>query len=94
MALSDHEQVVLREMEVALRADTTRSTTTRRSATRASRQRLAAAIGFVLAGIIATAVGLRLGDRLGTALGVLGFLLIVSSCWIAISARPTQRGAT
>jgi hypothetical protein len=84
MALSDHEQTVLKQMEVALRAGTARSTparsnTARPPANRGSGHYLAAAIGLFLAGVMGTAVGLWLADDLGTGLGVLGFLLIVGS---------------
>lgn len=81
MALSDHDQTVLREMETALRADTRASNGSRPSVNRRSRYYLSAAIGLFIAGATAMAVGLRLQDDLGTGLGVLGFLFISGSGW-------------
>ncbi len=80
MALSDHDQTVLREMELMLRADTTRSAIARPSTHRRPRRYLAAAIGLSIAGVVCIAVGLRLQDNFGTGFGVFGFLLIVGSC--------------
>jgi Flp pilus assembly protein TadB len=96
MALSDHERTVLQEMELALRADNTRSAGRGRSVSRASRGHLAAAIGLVTAGVLVIALGLWLGDDLGTALGVLGFVLVVGSGWNAahVLARLERLTAT
>jgi hypothetical protein len=79
MALSEHDQTVLREMEAALRADTPRPSAPRL----ASHRYLAAAIGLMIFGVASTAIGLRLEDKLGTGIGVLGFVFIVCSCLAA-----------
>lgn len=89
MALSDRDHAVLREMESALLADTKPSPGSRRSTDRGSRYYLTAAIVLLVAGVMALTIGVRLQDDLGTALGVLGFLLVVGSGWSGIisSAR-------
>jgi Protein of unknown function (DUF3040) len=92
MALSDHDQIVLREMEAALRADTAHSSRTRLTAPRASHRYLTAAIGLMTFGLASTVVGLRLEDNLGTGLGVLGFIFIVYSCWAAARSPRSGRG--
>jgi hypothetical protein len=102
MALSDRDQTVLREMEEALRADTTRSSTPRRAlANHGAFHYLRVAIGLAIAGAVAIAVGLPLEGDVGTGLGVLGFLFIVGSAWSAThllpplrSERTTQEGKT
>jgi hypothetical protein len=91
MALSDHDQTVLSEMEEALRPDTTRFAP-RPSVKRESRHYLAAAIALMIVGAVTIAVGLRLADQLGTCLGVLGFLLIVGSGWNATHLVSPLRG--
>jgi hypothetical protein len=91
MALSDHDDAVLRELELGLRADTTRPAR-RPSVDRASRHSLTAAIGLMLIGVVAVAGGLGLANAFGVGLGVLGFLFIVGSCWSVTSLlrRPLQ----
>ena len=85
MALSEHDQAILMQMESALRADTTRSITARRSVTRTlgRHHHLAVTIGLLTTGALALAVGLLLADGLGSSLGVLGFILIVCAAWSA-----------
>ncbi|MCW2525333.1 MAG: hypothetical protein JWM76_193 [Pseudonocardiales bacterium] len=83
MALSDYEQTVLREMELALRAEVGAPTACGRSSERAFRHYLAISAVLLTAGIVTTGVGLVLADGLGTVLGVIGFVLIVGSCWSA-----------
>ncbi len=92
MALSDHDEAVLSEMEVGLQADPTLSTTPGRSVSRRPRHHLAAAIGLMAIGVGVTAAGLRLEDNLGTGLGVLGFLLIVYSSWTLVRSPLAGRG--
>ncbi len=89
MALSEHDQTVLRDMEVALRADTLRPSASRLS----SRRYLAAAIGLMIVGVASTVVGLRLENNLGTGLGVLGFVFIVCSCLAAARLPLAGRGS-
>jgi hypothetical protein len=83
MALSDHDQTILRVMEAELRADGARSSAPHVSPGRASHQYLAAAIGLVMAGTLAMAAALALSDGIGTGMGVLAFLLLVASAWSA-----------
>lgn len=92
MALSDRDQSVLREMEVALRADTTGSANARSSVSRGSRSYLAAAVALLIAGGVTMAVGLELQRHLGTGFGVLGFLLIVGSGWSGTHLLTPLRG--
>jgi hypothetical protein len=80
MALSEHDQAILMQMESALRADTTRKSSNR---TLGRHHHLAAPIGLLTTGALAIAVGLLLADGLGASLGVLGFILIVCSAWSA-----------
>ncbi len=79
MALSDHEQTVLRSMEAAWGVADAPSSTVRRPSSRY----LVAAIGLLIAGLFSSAVGVALANVLGTGLGVLGFLLIVAAGWSA-----------
>ncbi|MDP9092650.1 MAG: DUF3040 domain-containing protein [Actinomycetota bacterium] len=83
MALSEHDQTVLKQMEAGLRAGTAGSTGPLRTWHRASHRYVAAAIGLMTFGVGSVAVGLRLENKLGIGLGVVGFVLIVSSCWAA-----------
>jgi hypothetical protein len=80
MALSEHDQAVLMQMESALRAGTTRQSSNR---TLGRHHHLAATIGLLTTGVLAIAVGLVRADGLGAGLGVLGFILIVCSAWSA-----------
>jgi hypothetical protein len=90
MALSDHEQTILKEMEVALRSDRSQPVSTPRKGSAPSRRPVAVAIGLLIAGFVATMLGLRLQNGLGTAVGVLGFILIVRACW-SIHLTPSLR---
>ena len=94
MALSEHDQTILAEMETALRAAPTRPNSARRSAnrTRSPHSHVAVTIGLLITGTVAMVVGLLLADGLGAGLGVVGFLFIVGSAWSATRLlRPLPR---
>lgn len=86
MALTEHEQTILSEMELALRAHGTRPGSALHPRRLQPHHDLAVAFGLLIAGAAATALGLRMRDNLGTTLGVLGFVFIVCACWSVI--RP------
>jgi Protein of unknown function (DUF3040) len=90
MALSDHEQTVLRSIEAEWGTASAPSTP-RRPSRRGSAQHLAVTTGFLIAGLLSTAVGLALANKVGTGLGVLGFLLMVASGWSATHLAASLR---
>jgi hypothetical protein len=93
MPLSEHEQRLLDEIEQALYAEDPKFASSVRSARPRNRARtmLALAVVGVLAGLAAVIIGLA---TTYIAVGVLGFVLIVGSCVLAVSALrgPSQSG--
>jgi len=85
MALSEHEQRLLDEIEQALYAEDPKFASSVRSARPRSRARtqLALAVVGVVAGLAVVIVGLAAKV---VALGVVGFVLIVGSCAVAVTA--------
>jgi hypothetical protein len=93
MALSEHEQRLLDEIEQALYAEDPKFASSVRSARPRSRTRthLALSVVGVLAGLAVVIVGLA--AKL-VPLGVVGFVLIVGSCVVAATALRGPKSAT
>ena len=94
MALSDHEQRQLDQIERTLRIEAPELEASLRS----NRRRPPAsvfsmvAISGLVAGLVVLFVGLRLNDTLGTVLGGLGFVMIVAACESAAQALTGRDG--
>jgi hypothetical protein len=94
MALSDHEKRLLDEIEQTLRTQDPDLASSLRSARPRPRTRnllVMAGVAFA-AGIAVLFLGLRLASNLGTAFGVLGYLLIVAACDVATREVVALRG--
>lgn len=92
MALSEHDQIILNELELSLRAGGARSSSAshpRRSRPHAD---LATVIGLLIVGVVAIAVGLGMQDQFGSGLGVVGFVSIVFACWSVVRRGSPARG--
>jgi hypothetical protein len=82
MPLSEREQRLLQEIEQALSTEDPRFVASVRSATprRGTRTVGVLCVVGVVVGLAVVLAGLASGGGLGTAVGVLGFVLIVGSC--------------
>jgi len=94
MPLSDREQEMLDQIEQALYAEDPKFAATVRSAQRSRGRRwFALCVLGVFVGLATVLAGLAMkGTGVGIALGVVGFLLIVASCFYAatlLTARTT-----
>jgi hypothetical protein len=88
MPLSEREQRLLQEIEHALSAEDPRLVVSVSSARprRGTRTVAVLCVVGVLIGLVVVLAGLASGGGLGTAVGVLGFVLIVGSCLGAVVA--------
>jgi len=88
MPLSEREQRLLQEIEHALSAEDPRFVVSVSSARprRGTRTVAVLCVVGVVVGLVVVLAGLASGGGLGTAVGVLGFVLIVGSCLGAVVA--------
>jgi hypothetical protein len=84
MALSEREQAILSEIELSLRIRRAPGFGVDEKNERPSHRSVIGAIGLVLGGLTATAVGLAMQTKVGDGVSVLGFVLIVGAAHITI----------
>lgn len=94
MAISEHDQQVLQELEKSLRVADPRS-----SLPPARRRTLGLLIGSIglMIGLLVVFFGLRLAGAIGTWVGVAGSLVLVASAWVVVdkaASRPAARMAS
>jgi Flp pilus assembly protein TadB len=93
MALSEHEQRLLDEIEQTLRTQDPDLASSMRTARprRSGHLVQTGAITAIVAGFVIVFVGLRLAHIPGTILGVLGYLLIVGGTDLVVQALLVRR---
>ena len=80
MALSEHEHAVLNTIEAGFAAVHAGPEAASKSGAVRAHRAVALFFALLTAGAASVALGLGLQDALGTALGVIGFVLIVAGC--------------
>jgi hypothetical protein len=88
MALSEQDRAILSEMELGLRTRAAHGAGLFQEKKPPSLRSVIGAIGLVVGGLAATAIGLALQDWFGDGVSVLGFVLIVMAA--RVMARPAS----